>query len=73
MFPCSAKVKELLVKQVTGAVRWQESMEAMLALGVTGAVEFGHGTVIKGLLRRIDKELVVQAVGQPDDITAVEL
>lgn len=69
----SGKVKELLIRQVTGAVRWQESMENMLADGITSAIEFGHGTVIKGLLKRIDGDLVVQVVGQPDDIKAVEL
>ncbi len=67
-----AKVKELLVKQVVGTVRWQQSVELLAAQGVTQAIEFGHGAVIKGLVRRIAKDMVVQAVGQPDDIKSVE-
>ena len=59
----SSRVKELLVKQVTGAVRWQESVEYISSQGVTTAVELGHGSVIKGLVRRIDKELTVVPVG----------
>ena len=69
----SGKVKDLLVRQVTGAVRWQESIELLASEGVAQSIEFGHGAVIKGLVRRIAKEMVVQQVGQPDDIKAVEL
>jgi len=69
----SSKVKDLLIAQVTGAVRWQESVEAIAQAGVGKALEFGHGAVIKGLVRRIAKDMVVQPVGQPDDIKAVEL
>jgi [acyl-carrier-protein] S-malonyltransferase len=69
----SSKVKDLLVQQVTGAVRWQESVELLASEGVAQSIEFGHGAVIKGLVRRIAKEMVVQQIGQPDDIKAVEL
>ncbi len=69
----ASRVKDLLVRQVTGAVRWQESVELLAREGVTQSIEFGHGAVIKGLVRRIAKEMVVQQVGQPDDIKAVEL
>lgn len=67
-----SRVKELLVKQVTGAVRWQESVEYLSSQSIARAYEFGHGAVIKGLVKRIDKELVVQPVGQPEDISALE-
>jgi [acyl-carrier-protein] S-malonyltransferase len=69
----SSKVKDLLVQQVTGAVRWQESVELLASKGVAQSIEFGHGAVIKGLIRRIAKDMVVQPVGQPDDIKALEL
>ncbi len=65
----SGRVKELLVKQVTGAVRWQESVAYITGQGVAQAVELGHGSVIKGLIRRIDKDFTVQPMGQPDDIS----
>jgi [acyl-carrier-protein] S-malonyltransferase len=68
----ASRVKELLVKQVTGAVRWQESVGYIVEQGVAQAIELGHGSVIKGLIRRIDKEFTVQPVGQPDDISALE-
>jgi [acyl-carrier-protein] S-malonyltransferase len=67
-----SRVKELLVKQVTGAVRWQESIAYIAGQGVAQAVELGHGSVIKGLVRRIDKEFTVQPVGQPDDISGLD-
>jgi [acyl-carrier-protein] S-malonyltransferase len=68
----SGRVKELLVKQVTGTVRWQESVEYMADQGVTRAIELGHGSVIKGLVRRIAKELVVHPIGNSDDIKGLE-
>ncbi len=68
-----SRVRELLVQQVVGTVRWQQSVELLVAQGVTHAIEFGHGAVIKGLVRRIAKDMVVQAVGAPDDINTVEL
>ena len=69
----SSKVKALLVAQVTGAVRWQESVELLANMGVTRAFEFGHGSVIKGLVRRIAPDLTVVPVGQGEDIKAVEI
>lgn len=66
----AARVKELLVKQVTSAVRWQESVEYIAAQGITEAIEFGHGTVIKGLVRRIASDMTIQTIGNPDDIAA---
>jgi [acyl-carrier-protein] S-malonyltransferase len=67
------RVKDLLVQQVTGAVRWQESVEKMVALGVESGIELGHGAVIKGLIRRIAKDMTIQNVGAPDDVGAIEL
>ena len=45
-----------LVRQVSGAVRWQESVERLLALGVTTFVEVGPGTVFSGLIKKTSKE-----------------
>lgn len=53
----SAEIKELLVAQVCGVVRWRESVLKMAELGVTSLVELGAGKVLSGLARRIDKNL----------------
>jgi [acyl-carrier-protein] S-malonyltransferase len=50
----SARIRELLVRQVTAPVRWTESIRAMLDSGVETFVEFGPGNVLTGLLRRIE-------------------
>ncbi len=47
------KIKELLVSQVTGSVRWTESVEYMSAKGVTDYIECGNGKVLSGLIKRI--------------------
>lgn len=57
-------VKELLVKQVTGAVRWEETMATLAALGVTEGVELGAGNVLAGLMRRSQKAIAVRACGE---------
>ena len=57
-----------LVEQVTGRVRWRETVEFFAANGVTTLVELGAGKVLTGLARRIDKELAAQAVGTPADV-----
>jgi [acyl-carrier-protein] S-malonyltransferase len=63
-------IRGLLVSQVTGMVRWRESMLAMKAAGVEQAFELGAGKVLTGLLRRIDREIAGQSVGEPADIEA---
>ncbi len=65
-----AEIRELLVKQVTGSVRWRESVEWMAAQGVTELVELGAGKVLGGLAKRIDRSVVGRSIGTPDDIDA---
>jgi [acyl-carrier-protein] S-malonyltransferase len=48
------RVKDLLVRQVSSPVRWEDSIKRMIGLGVERFVELGPGTVLLGLLRRID-------------------
>ncbi len=62
------EVRGLLVDQVTGMVRWRESVLAMGPLGVTNLAELGAGKVLTGMVRRINKELSAVAVNGPDDI-----
>jgi len=63
-------IRDLLVKQVTGTVRWRESVLYMKEQGVTQLVELGAGKVLSGLAKRIDKELSGTNVGSPADIDA---
>jgi [acyl-carrier-protein] S-malonyltransferase len=64
-------IRRLLVDQVTGMVRWRESVLAMKEAGVEALVELGAGKVLSGLARRIDRELTGTAVGTPEDIEAL--
>jgi [acyl-carrier-protein] S-malonyltransferase len=64
----AGEIKDLLVKQVTGTVRWRESVLAMRDLGVDTLVEIGAGKVLTGLVRRIDKEMTGTAVGTPESV-----
>lgn len=65
-----AKLRDLLVEQITGTVRWRESVLWMAAQGVTEIVEIGAGKVLCGLVRRIDKNIVCRNVETPEEIGA---
>jgi len=64
------RLRTLLVQQVTGRVRWRESVEAMRDDGVEMLVELGAGKVLSGLTRRVDRDLKASALGSPEDIDA---
>mgnify|MGYP000367843980 CR=1 FL=1 len=61
-------IRRRLVDQVTGTVRWRESVETMAANGVANLVELGAGKVLSGLARRIDRNLAATSVETPHDI-----
>ncbi|MEQ3710258.1 MAG: ACP S-malonyltransferase [Tateyamaria sp.] len=65
-----AVLRGLLVDQVTGAVRWRESVAWMAGNGVTEIWEIGAGKALSGMIRRIDREVATRAVGTPDDVVA---
>jgi [acyl-carrier-protein] S-malonyltransferase len=65
------EIRALLVEQVTGSVRWRESVAFMAAEGVTDFWEIGAGKALSGMVRRIAKDASVRAIGTPDDITAL--
>jgi [acyl-carrier-protein] S-malonyltransferase len=67
----AAEIADLLVEQVTGQVRWRETVEWFGANGVTTLYEVGAGKVLTGLARRIDKNINGVAVNGPADIDAV--
>ncbi|MGQ3675267.1 ACP S-malonyltransferase [Xanthobacter sp. TB0139] len=65
-----AEIVRLLVEQVTGTVRWRESVAYMAGAGVSRMVEVGAGKVLCGLARRIDRKIGTTAVGTADDVAA---
>ena len=65
-----ADIVKALVAQVTGTVRWRESVAYMAAEGVTRFYEIGAGKVLSGLIKRIADGASASAVGTPDDIAA---
>ncbi|MFS4439076.1 ACP S-malonyltransferase [Paracoccaceae bacterium GXU_MW_L88] len=64
------EIRRLLVEQVTGSVRWRESVAWMGQQGVTEAWEIGAGKALSGMVKRIDKGIETLAVGTPDQVTA---
>ena len=67
----ASAIVDLLVRQVTGAVRWRESVSYMSAQGVTEIYEIGAGKALSGMVRRIDREITCKAVNGPDDVAAI--
>ena len=63
-------IRARLVEQVTGAVRWRESVLYMAGAGVTTLYEIGAGRVLTGLARRIERSLEAVSVGTPDEVEA---
>lgn len=67
-----ATIRDLLVRQVTGSVRWRESVEWMAAQGVDEFWEIGAGKALSGMIRRIAKAAATRAIGSPEDIAALK-
>ena len=67
-----ATIRSLLVEQVTGSVRWRESVAWMAAEGVTETYEIGAGKALTGMIRRIHKEMSTATVGSPEEVVAAK-
>lgn len=65
-----ATIRSLLVDQVTGSVRWRESVEHLAGLGVTEIWEIGAGKALSGMIRRISRDIATRNVGVPADAKA---
>lgn len=65
-----AEIADRLVEQVTGRVRWRETVEWFGAHGVTTLYEVGAGKVLSGLARRINRDLATANIGTPADVEA---
>jgi [acyl-carrier-protein] S-malonyltransferase len=63
-------IRTLLVEQVTGRVRWRETVLRLKDAGVESIVELGAGKVLSGLVRRIDKDIATSSIGTPAEIEA---
>ncbi len=64
------EIRRRLVEQVTGSVRWRESVQYMAANGITDVYEIGAGKVLAGLVKRIAKDTSATSLGLPADIDA---
>ncbi|WP_262029919.1 ACP S-malonyltransferase [Microvirga sp. Mcv34] len=65
-----AAIRDALVRQVTGTVRWRESVAYMAGQGVDTFYEVGSGKVLTGLVKRIATGAAATAIGTPDDVAA---
>jgi [acyl-carrier-protein] S-malonyltransferase len=65
-----AEIVRRLIEQITGTVRWRESVAFMAGAGVTTFYEVGAGKVLTGLVKRIADGATGSAIGTPDDIIA---
>ena len=66
------RIRDLLVAQVTGSVRWRESVLWMETAGVTEFWEVGAGKALSGMIKRIAKGAETRAIGTPEDIAALK-
>jgi len=67
------RIRALLVAQVTGSVRWRESVQWMAGAGVTEFWEIGAGKALSGMIKRIvGGEVMLKAVGTPEDVAALK-
>lgn len=66
-------IKDLLIEQVTGSVRWRESIEFMISKGMSEVFEIGAGKALSGMVRRIDREISVNQVFDTSSVHAAVL
>ena len=68
----TAQIKDLLVRQVSSSVRWQESVERMIADGVDTFVEIGPGKSLSGFMRKINRDVTVINVEKAEDLEEIK-
>ncbi len=68
-----AQVKPLLQKQVSSSVKWQQTIERMIADGVDTFVEIGPGKTLSGFMRKINKDMKVYNIEKTEDLEKIEL
>lgn len=65
------QIRQLLVQQVTGMVRWVDTVETLHRKGVRKIIEIGHGSVLSGLIKRIAPDITLAQIGAPADLEAL--
>jgi [acyl-carrier-protein] S-malonyltransferase len=68
-----AVVKDALIRQMSGAVRWTQVVKTLIDLGVTEFIEVGAGSVLTGLIKKIDKNISCVNISQKEDFEKVNL
>ena len=66
-------LKELLVKQIESKVRWRENVNFMIEKGTKKFIEIGPGKVLSGLIKRIDRNVVVNSINSEEDIKKINI
>ena len=66
-------LKDLLIKQIESRVRWRENVNLMLNKKVNNYIEIGPGKVLSGLIKRIDKNVIVNSINSEDDIDKINI
>jgi len=69
----SNEIKDLLIRQIESPVRWRESIIYMIEKGITKFIEIGPGTVLSGLIKRIDRSMSLVSVNELDDLKNINL
>ena len=69
----SSAIKDLLIKQIESRVRWRESVVFMINKGVKHFVEIGPGKILSSLIKRIDKNVIVSAINNEEDIKLINI
>jgi [acyl-carrier-protein] S-malonyltransferase len=64
------RIRAVLIAQVTAPVRWEASIQAIAAIGVTRALELGAGSVLRGLVKRIADGIETTSIGEPHEVDA---
>jgi len=67
------ELKDLLVKQIENRVRWRESVINMINNGVNQFIEIGPGKVLSGLVKRINKDVVINSINNEEDIKNIKI
>ena len=62
------KIKTLLIDQITSTVRWRESVNYMIKMGVNDFLEIGPGKVLSGLVKKMNKDVKVKNINSIEDI-----
>ena len=65
-------IKKLLISQIESRVKWRESIKYMIENGTKGFIEIGPGKVLSGLVKRIDKNIKLNAINSEEDITILK-